>query len=97
MILKIIIVIAAAICLADFITFLVCSLLDLPTNFTQGVCHPFFLPGNMSSGIVIRIIQLMVIIVGAVFFMQLPHLWKIFVPIGTVVLTIPYTVLFCTH
>lgn len=87
--------IIGALCLCDLIAFFAYSIKYLPTGFTEGVCYPFFIPLNMNISIIIRAIQIMVLIVAAIFFQELSYLWKILLPIGTGIFTIIYSIIFC--
>ena len=87
--------ILAAICICDYIAFFVYAIKYRPVGLTEGICYPFFIPMKMHIALIVRVISLVLIIVGAYFFSSLNPTWKLWLPIGTLVVSIIYSILFC--
>ena len=87
--------IIGALCLCDLIAFFIYSIKNIPTGFTEGVCYPFFIPCKMFLALIIRLLQLLLIIVVVAYYRDLITAWKIWLPIGTGLFTILYTIIFC--
>ena len=88
--------IIAALCICDLVALIAYAIKYLPTGLTEGICYPFWIPMHMLAGLIVRLIEIGLIVIGSIMFTKLNHTWHIWLPIGTGILTVVNSILYCT-